>query len=206
MLAGSRATSLAAARERKLELLAMFAHPAGLARGNPGNESIVGNVVGHDRSGGDESETSNGNAADDCAIGSEAGARPHPRLAKFMLSLDSCARIVDVREHGARATEDGVLEDNGVVDRNVVLDPAVVPDNNPATNKDVLAENDVAPEPRATANVDEMPDARPLANIGAVIDVSTFVLEVAHGVLHRTNGWQSPTEPRGRAVRMSATV
>src|SRR5262249_39848222 len=83
-------------------------------------------VVGAKRRGGDEAEFPEGMSANDGGVGTDCGAAFDERPGKFALTLDSCARVVDVREHAAWSAEDLILQLDAVIEADIVLNLTAV--------------------------------------------------------------------------------
>src|SRR6185437_5249608 len=88
---------------------------------------------------------------------------------------DLGARVHHVCENAGGAAEDAFLESHALIDRDVVLDLALIADVDIRTGHDVLSKRAAAANARARQDMAEMPDLRPLADVAAVIDNSARV-------------------------------
>ena len=169
---------------RKVEALAVAAHPADLPGRHADHQREGRHVAIDDGAGADEGVFPDRVAADDGAIGPEGGAAPDQGVAVFVLAGYGAAGIVDIGEDHARAAEHVILQRHVVVHRDVVLDLDVVADDDPVADEDILAEGAIAADDGLAADMDPMPDAGVVANPGAFVDDGSVVDGViGHGEL-----------------------
>lgn len=165
----------------QIQLFAVLAHPADLARRHADHQGVGFDVLVDDGARADEGVFTDGDAADDGAVGAQGGALLDQGVAVFVLALDQRARVVDVGEHHAGAAEHAFFQGDVIVDGDIVLDLAAVADHDFVADEDVLAQGNTRADAGAAADVDEMPDARSFADLGAGIDDGGFVLVMGHG-------------------------
>src|SRR5690606_4414640 len=108
----------------------------------------------------------------------------------------------DVGEYGAGPAKHVFFQDHAVVDRDIVLNLAVVADHCAVSDENVLAYRHVLPDLRACANVGKMPDA------GAFADLSTCVDDGAgvYGVGHEISNLSSLNQGRDAGFRQEQIV
>lgn len=149
-----------------------FADPSMDACGNPHDSSIVRDVFCDDTSGGNQSISADPMPADNRRIGTDACAFPN-RCMKVKLAAAlriSAARARHIRKNHGRAAEYIVSKLYSFIDRNIVLNFAVVSDFNTRRNKNILPERAVFPDFAAGTDVAEVPYPCSIANFGAVVD------------------------------------
>jgi hypothetical protein len=101
--------------------------------------------------------------ADRCALSND-------RFPVLMFPGNMAARVVYVRKHHARSAKNVVLEDDGIVNRNIVLYPHVVADDDIVANENVLPKGTVLPDAGTRTDVGPMPDSGAVADLRARID------------------------------------
>lgn len=165
----------------QIQLFAVLAHPADLARRHADHQGVGLDVLVDDGARADEGVFADDDAADDGAVGAQGGALFDQGVAVLVLALDQRARVVDVGEHHAGAAEHALFQSDVVIDGDVVLDFAAVADDDLVADEDVLAKGYPGTDAGAAADMDEMPDARSFADLRAGIDDGGFVLVMGHG-------------------------
>src|SRR5260221_3851864 len=155
-----------------------MAHPADLPRRIAGDQRMRGNIVGDDRSGGDEAVASQAVSADDGGVRTDRRAAADDGGTEFVFALDIGARIVHVGEDAGRSAENVVPENDALIETYIVLDLAAVPYPDIGPDRHVLADDATAADLRSLENVAEMPDLRSLADFAAVVDPGGFMGEI----------------------------
>ena len=159
-----------AVRVALLERMAVTGDPAALPAGDSHDESIVGNVFGDNGTSGDEAITTQGDAADDGGVRSDAGAPADQGGLVKAATADLGAGIGDVGQDAGGAKEDIVLNGRAGVDGDVVLNLDVVSHGDGRGDHGVLAEAAISANYRTTANMREVPDGGSLADDGTIVD------------------------------------
>lgn len=161
----------------QLQLLAKFAHPANLPCGHTHHQCIGRYILVDDRASTDEGIFTNGNAADDGAIGAKRRALFYQRIEVLVLALDQRTRIIDIGEDHAGATEYALFQRDIVVDRNIVLDLTAVADHDFVAHEHILTERNADTDAGARANMDKVPDTGVFTDLRALIDDRAGVLD-----------------------------
>jgi len=165
--------------DREIKLFAKLTHPTNLPGGHAHHEGVRGNIFVNHRTGSDESVLANGNATYNGAVGAQCCALFHERISVFALAFDQRTGIVNVGEDHTRATEYALFQVDVVVNRDVVLDFAVIGDGDSIAHEHILAHGDVFSDSGTAAYVDEMPHP------GAFADLSAFIYNGAGVDLYR---------------------
>jgi hypothetical protein len=98
-------------------------------------------------------------------------------LLVLSFAFDVTARINDVGKNHAGPAKHVIFQDNGVKDRNIVLDLHVVP-NPRLTHIDVLPERAIGAYLGGWTDMDPMPDSGSRTDPGARIDDGSWVCEI----------------------------
>src|SRR5438093_679178 len=126
----------------------------------------------------DEGVLAQGDPAHDGGVGADGAAALDAGGPEFALARDEAAGVGDVGEDARRPAEDVVLQLDTLVDRDVVLDLAVVPDPRPGHDDDVLAQGAALTDDGPRHDVAEVPDLGALPDDRPRLDVARFVDEV----------------------------
>jgi hypothetical protein len=145
------------ASQRKIQLLSVSAHPANLAARHAYDQREIRNISVNNRAGADEAVSADSRPAHDGAVGAKRRAGANQGAQVLVLAGDGGTRIVNICEDHARTAKDIVLDLNGVIDGDVVLDLYVIPNANVIAHEDVLPERTLAPNAGARADMDEVP-------------------------------------------------
>jgi hypothetical protein len=113
--------------------------------------------------------------ADDRRIGADACPPSNRRRTEFVFPRNIGARIVHVREDAAGPAKHVVGEFDAIIDRDVVLDLAIVPDPDARTDHDVLPDRAILTDRGASKNMTKMPNPGAAADRGAIVDIARFM-------------------------------
>jgi len=152
-----------------------LANPADESCRHARHEGEAWDVAGYNCPGGNEAELPEGMSADDGGVGTDRGSALDERPGKLGLTLDGCARIVDIRENTAWPAEDLILQLDPIVEADVILNFATVADPYRGADHHVLANGAIFANLALPENVHEMPDARAFADFTRLVNVGAFV-------------------------------
>ena len=117
--------------------VAVAAHPAAASRRHADHQRVVGHIAAHHRAPGDERVAAEGRAAHDGRVRADGRAAAHHRPQILAVADDLRAGVDDVGEHARRPAEDVVLQIDGVIHRDVVLDLDVAADARGGADKNI---------------------------------------------------------------------
>jgi len=168
--------------------MAVAAHPGFLAGGIAYHEGIVGDVLGHDAAGSNETVAAQRHPADDRGVRADRGPATDHGLLVEVVPVDLAAGIGDVGQNTGRPQEDVVLNRGSRIDRDVVLNLDVVADDNPTSHIDILPEDAILPNPGPSQYMTKVPDLGASADNGSIIDIRGLVREVVGSGLEGVDG------------------
>lgn len=148
----------------------MPAHPADLLGGYTGHKGIGFDVFVDHGASTDESVFTDGDAADDGAVGTKSGAFFDHGFAVFVFAGDRRTGVVNVGEYHAGSAKDIVFQSDGIVDADVVLHLAVVADDHVVADKDILPEGAGFADFCLGADMNPVPYAGAFADLGSVVN------------------------------------
>src|SRR4029434_2256294 len=156
----------------------MPAHPGFALCRDAQHQRIVGHIAAHHCARADECVTANARAANDCAIGAERCAAPHNRPQILAVPIDLGSRVNDISENAGRSAEDVVFQLDSGVNRNVILNLAVIANHHVVGDIYVLAQNAALAEAGSRLHVGKMPNLCAGSDLYGIVDVGTFVHEI----------------------------
>ena len=169
-LTSSLACRFAITFKRKIKFLAVAAHPANLAGWISDYQSKWFDRFGHHGASSDETVFAKLVAADDCCVGSDAGALSNQRRDVLIAAHDGRPRVVDVGENHRGPEENIVFADHSSVDAYIVLHLDILPEFDAWADHDILANIALLTKFGIGHDMAKVPNFAARTNFGSGID------------------------------------
>ena len=124
------------------------------------HQGKVGHIFLHHGARAHKGMAADGAATHNGSVGANGGTLLHQRAAISIFAHHGCARVVHIGKDHAGAAEHIVLQLDGVVHADVVLDFDVVANAYIIAHKHVLPQRAIAADARAATHMHPVPDAR----------------------------------------------
>ena len=187
-LPGPGADVFPLALQRQWDLFSIAAHPADMAGGHADHQGIGQNIGVDHGARADKRIFSDGDTANDGAVGAEGRAFFDICGAVLVLARNPRARIVNVGKDHARPAEHAFVQRHTVIDADIILNLAAIADDDPVADKDILAQRCLPPNPGAAADMRPVPDTAAGADPGAGIDHRGCMRLIMHGSIVERQG------------------
>jgi hypothetical protein len=133
------------------------------------HETVRRHILGHDRTGTNESVPPNGQAADHHNAGAQSGPALHyGRQELRTMTLDMCPRTQVISEDDSWTKEYIVVDLHALEDHDLVFDRDAVTDRCAVLNEGSVADVAVTADAGAGKDMGKRPDSRPLPNLIAL--------------------------------------
>src|SRR5690606_5909516 len=125
--------------QRQVQLLSVDAHPTYLASGHSHHKRKVGDIFIDNGAGDYKRIFANRLTTNNCAIRTQRGPALYQRVAILIFTINKSPRVIDVRKHHARPTENSVFQRDVFIDRHVMLNLATIAADHLVSYAHVLA-------------------------------------------------------------------